>query len=423
MHVLGRGACEPCHIVVCAPRPLVSFRYDVVVKNILPEKFSVHAELGSGGTSVVYAARDLETERMVAVKLLVCDEESRRFRLEAHRIANLSHPNVVCYLEVGQHNDRDFLVMECLPKGDLDEAVEGLSIREKLELFLKLCDGLEYLHTHGIVHRDIKPSNILFDQNGEPKIADLGLARHVDENLQLTQTGSIVGSCAFMSPEQILSSKVGPSADLYSLGVCLFKALTGENPFQAKNDFAMLKAHLQDEPPSLREYLPDASPQLVGLVKQLLAKDPVNRPETAGEVARRLLDCLDVEVSEAQIEGQFEELGDRERSLLLILCHLGPRANFENVCALSAFPADSTERALIALEQSGYLRADLNDVFSLKIPASVVRPYLTPRLQRLYDSRLARYSERYGAKTAEPVWLAESTVEDFDFESLASMAS
>lgn len=407
--------------------------YDERAMNVLPDKFQILRELGRGGTSVVYEAFDQEVGSEVAVKLLLSTEEAERFRLEATRLESLNHPNVVSLLSYGQHDDRDFIVMECLPEGDLNHRTQGLNLADTLEFFLQICDGLSYLHDLGIVHRDLKPSNILFDVHGRPKIADLGLSRQVDERMQLTQSGAIVGSYSYMSPEQILSSKVGPSADLYSLGVCLFRALTGVRPFEFQNDFAMLKAHLQDTPPCLRQYLPDAPKGLVQLVADLLAKDEQDRPATADDVADRLLEVLDLvragenDISEQELEKGFEALDDRERSLMLIVAHLAEEANFENICAISAYAEDTTDRILEDLLLTGFLRVEPSDHFRLKLSTRFVRAYLTPRIEKLYEGRLARYRSRFKtramSRSVEAVWLPESTLDEFDLDGLGDALS
>ena len=131
-----------------------------LIENLLPDRFEILGELGRGGTSVVFHARDKERDQEVAVKVLLREAEEHRFQREAERLASLNHPNVVGFLEVGQHEGRDFLVMEYLEMGDLTSYVQGLSVIQILQLFSQVCDGLAHLHDKGIVHRDIKASNI-----------------------------------------------------------------------------------------------------------------------------------------------------------------------------------------------------------------------------------------------------------------------
>ena len=217
----------------------------------------------------MYRALDTASQREVAVKLLLKSSEEDRFRHEARQLASLSHPNVVSFLEVGSHEGHDFLVMEFLEMGELSAYVRTLSVAAILGVFVQICDGLAHLHDTGIVHRDIKPANILVDSNGRPKITDLGVARRMEQSTRLTQAGTILGTYSYLAPEQILSSNVGPQADIYSLGICLFAALTGRNPFEATNQFAMLRAHLEEEPPSLQEFIPQAPAVLCSLLQNL----------------------------------------------------------------------------------------------------------------------------------------------------------
>ena len=154
--------------------------------DLLPDRFEVLGELGRGGTSVVYHALDRGKDREVAVKVLLKGTEEDRFQREAERLAALSHPNVVAFLEVGRHGEQDFLVMEYLEMGDLATYTENLSVQEILRLFSQICDGLAHIHDHGIVHRDLKPANILVSKTGQPKITDLGVARQMEQNTRLT---------------------------------------------------------------------------------------------------------------------------------------------------------------------------------------------------------------------------------------------
>jgi len=360
----------------------------------------------------------------VAVKVLICQEESERFRLEASRLSSLSHQNIVSYYEVGDHNGHEYLVMECMAKGDLNHRVKGLSLCEILRVFVEICDGLSYLHGRGIIHRDLKPGNILFGADGRPKIADLGLSRHIDQTMQLTQAGAIVGSYSYLSPEQILSSRVGPSADLYSLGVCLFKALAGVRPFCTDNDFAMLKAHLHELPPSLRDHRSDAPDSLVSLVSELLAKDPSERPESATRVAERLLECLDeIEGPEGALgladwERIFDSLEDAPRSILLVLAFLKDGATFEHVCCVSPYAEDKTDLAVEELLELGFIRVSGEDRFFLKIPRTLVEARLSGRLRRLYEDRFSRRVRCLEASrksvSSDPVWLPESSFDEFE---------
>ena len=362
--------------------------------NLLPERFQLLGELGRGGTSIVFHALDMKSGQKVAVKVLLKDTEEDRFQREAERLASISHPNVVAFLEVGHHNGHDFLVMEYLAMGDLTSYVQNLTVIDILRLFIQVCDGLAHLHDRNIVHRDIKPANILIDGTGCPKITDLGVARQMERNTRLTQAGTILGTYSYLAPEQILSSTVGPKADIYSLGICLFAALTGRKPFEADNEFKMLKAHLEEEPPSILDFLPEAPPCLDELIQGMLAKDENDRPRSARAVA----DLLGEAIRELQNQNQedlqpawdekIEELPEDQRSVLLAITFLGKEATFAKVCQATPFSEDKTDRCLEELMKSKLIDSPTDDSFVLTFPEETIQTRLTPRLRKLFASRL-----------------------------------
>lgn len=364
-----------------------------VIENFLPARFQVLGELGRGGTSIVFRAHDIDNDREVAVKVLLKDTQEDRFRKEADRLASLAHPNVVAFHEVGRHEGRDFLVMEYLEYGDLSVYVRSLPVTEILQVFSQVCDGLAHLHDRGIVHRDIKPANILVTKDGKPKITDLGVARQMEANTRLTQAGTILGTYSYLAPEQILSSSVGPAADLYSLGICLFIALAGRKPFESDNEFNMLKAHLEEAPPPIREFLPDAPESLENLVNELLSKDPEDRPRSARAVADLLQQVVRELAERGEEEGpvweeRIEQLPDEQRSILLAITYLGDEATFEKICCASPYPEDKTDRCLDLLLQDKLVTSPTDDSFSLTFPEETLQTRLTPRLRKLFASRL-----------------------------------
>lgn len=263
----------------------------------LPAFLTFRASLGKGGMGEVWKALDQRTGQEVAVKFLFpgSDQETaERQRQEASALAALSHPNVVTLIESLEYEGRSILIMELLEGGNLQKWLAGKpDLAEILTVFAQVCDGLEYLHDRGLVHRDLKPGNILFRKDGVPKIADLGLVRRVGTRSELTQTGVMMGTAAYVSPEQILSTReTGPAGDLYSLGVTLFEALTGRWPFVRESDFELLQAHLREPAPSARELRPDLPPALDVLLRRLLEKEASLRPRTAGQVRQVLLGVL-----------------------------------------------------------------------------------------------------------------------------------
>lgn len=266
----------------------------------LPDFLEFICELGKGGSGEVIKAWDWRTSTQVAVKLLYpgSDEETReRMRQEGRELAALAHPNVVALIDSVEHEGQQLLIMELLEGGNLhDYLVTSPELSDLLGVFAQVCEGLEYIHDQGLVHRDLKPQNILFSTEGVPKIADLGLVRRVGVRSSLTQTGIMMGTCAYVAPEQILSTReAGPSSDLYALGVTLYESLTGEWPFDRDSEFEMMQAHLREPAPNLREIRPDLPEALDNLVRRLLEKEPDRRPRSAGQVRHALLTALDDE--------------------------------------------------------------------------------------------------------------------------------
>jgi serine/threonine protein kinase len=365
-----------------------------IIENLLPDRFEVLGELGRGGTSIVFRALDKKRDQEVAVKVLLKDSEEDRFQREAERLASISHPNVVSFLEVGRYEGRDFLVMEYLEMGDITGYVKNLTVVEILRFFIQICDGLAHLHDRGIVHRDIKPANILVDSAGCPQITDLGVARQMERNTRLTQAGTILGTYSYLAPEQILSSTVGPKADIYSLGICLFCALTGRKPFEAENEFNMLKAHLEEPPPSILEYIPEAPECLDELINEMLAKEEDDRPRSARAVADMLGEAIrdlqnrNKEDLQPAWEEKIEELPDDQRSVLLAISYLGKQATFARVCQATPFSEDKTDRCLDELMKNKLIDSPTDDSFILSFPEETIATRLTPRLRKLFAKRL-----------------------------------
>lgn len=362
-------------------------------ENLLPQRYQVTGELGRGGAGVVLRAEDVQTDRTVAVKISLSVSGRERFRHEAEQLANLSHPNVVKFFEAGCYNDQDYIVLEYVHQGDLGKHVKNLDTQCTLDLFIQVCHGLSYLHRKGIVHRDLKPANILIGSDGRPKITDLGLARLTEKKQGFTQSGTILGTYSYLAPEQIISSSVGPKADLYSLGICLYIALAGRHPFQEENEFCMLQAHLEKSPPALSEFLPTAPASLNTLLQELLAKDETDRPESARIVAGRLEEILSEFRNSNSVtvdDKKLEELSEDERSVLLAVTYLGEKATLERVCHVAYFPARRTVRCLEKLMKRTLLKGALKDSFSLAIPEDLVQERLSPRVRRLFAQRLSK---------------------------------
>src|SRR5262249_39081226 len=202
-------------------------------------RFELREVLGRGGFGVVYRAFDPLLDREVALKVPLFSRAERkkaeRFLNEARAAARLRHPNIVAFYEIGEADDRLFLAAEYIQGKTLADVVKVSrpSIAQSVRWVLELAGALNYAHSQGIVHRDIKPQNIMIDAGGRPQIMDFGLAKRVDRDSTMTVEGALLGTPAYMPPEQARGEidKIGPQSDQYSLGVVLYELLTGQKPF------------------------------------------------------------------------------------------------------------------------------------------------------------------------------------------------
>jgi hypothetical protein len=251
----------------------------------------------------VYLARDEVLNRDVALKVLrdryaESEEFVERFRREARSAAALSHPNVVSVYDLGRSGDGTYLIaMEYVPGGTLKDRVDAdgpLDPGAAAELGSQVAEALGAAHERGVIHRDVKPQNILLTASGDAKVADFGIAR-ATAAATISQTGRILGTARYMSPEQAMGKPVGPASDLYSLGVVLYEALTGETPFEAETLVAIAVKHAEEPPRPPKGVNSGVSEGMNALVLRLLAKKPEDRYADAAELAedlRRVRDGL-----------------------------------------------------------------------------------------------------------------------------------
>jgi eukaryotic-like serine/threonine-protein kinase len=254
-------------------------------------RYEVERVLGRGGMAVVYLARDRELHRSVAVKVLeprfTGDESVQaRFVREARLAARLSHPNVVQVYDAGESDDRPYIVMEYVPGSSLAQAGK-LPPDEAVQLALQACAGLQHAHEAGLVHRDIKPGNLLLREDGVLKIADFGIARTTDAT-QLTQVGTILGTAAYLAPEQAAGEEVTAAADLYSLGAVLYELLTGRRPYEFDSLAELAAKQSEGSITPVRDLEPSVPEPVEAAVMRTLARDPRFRPASASELAQDL---------------------------------------------------------------------------------------------------------------------------------------
>ncbi len=261
------------------------------VETIAGGRYRVERVLGVGAMAKVLLVHDEELGREVAVKLLdeglAADPSFRaRFAREARVAAGLSHPNVVTVFDVGEDDGRPFIVMELVSGRTLEERLRrdgAVRANDVLAIARQVCAGLEHAHANGLVHRDLKPGNLIERDDGTVKIADFGIARAV-EGTALTEAGTIVGTAAYLAPEQAEAGTITPGTDLFALGVVLYELLTGRQPWKV-DSLAALAGRRDASPPELPAGTPSG---LRTAIERCLQPDPEDRPSSAAEVARLL---------------------------------------------------------------------------------------------------------------------------------------
>src|SRR5881227_2729018 len=223
-------------------------------EKVIAGRYRLHELLGRGGMSEVWRAEDLELGRDVAIKLLAPDADSARFEREARAVASLAHPNVMQLYDYGEDNGRPYMVLEYVAGGTLEERLAGTNGKpvpdeETRGIAAGIAAGLAHAHARGVVHRDLKPANVLFDEEGRPKLADFGIARLAAGEGTLTEAGTLLGTAAYISPEQASGAPSTAASDVYSFGVILFRILTGRLPFESPDPLQLALQHRDAPPP------------------------------------------------------------------------------------------------------------------------------------------------------------------------------
>src|SRR5579885_596070 len=266
--------------------------------------FEIVEELGRGGMGAVYTARQVSLNRFVALKLILAGpyagaDQLARFRVEAESVARLQHPGIVQIHEIGSHAGHSYLALEYVPGGTLNHRCAGrpLPPDEAARLVEALARAVHYAHQRGIIHRDLKPGNVLLTEDGQPKIADFGLAKMLNAGPgsatpgPQTQSGAILGTPAYMAPEQAGGKRggVGPPADVYALGAILYELLTGRPPFQADSPVDVILKVTTEEPLPPRRIEPGCPRDLEAVCLKCLQKDPARRYASAQALANDLV--------------------------------------------------------------------------------------------------------------------------------------
>src|SRR5436190_3383174 len=266
----------------------------------LPDRYRVTRRIASGGMATVYACEDQVLGRLVAVKVLAAHfaadpSAAERFQREARAAARVSdHPNVVTIYDIGEHEGTAFIVMEYFPGGTVADRLRGddpVPHPTALRWIDETAAALDHAHRAGIVHRDVKPANLLLDANGRVAVADFGIARMASE-AGVTSTGVVLGTAAYLSPEQALGQPASAASDRYALAVVAYELLTGGKLFPAEHPAAQARAHVETPPPRPSELAPDLAPAVDRVLWRGLEKDPDDRWPTASAMVEALEDSL-----------------------------------------------------------------------------------------------------------------------------------
>jgi len=260
-------------------------------ETVIAGRYRLDELLGRGGMSEVWLAEDLELGRRVAIKLLAPNADTARFEREARAVASLAHPNVTQLYDYGNADGRPYIVLEYMPGGTLEERLrDGKPLPDDgvFAIAAAIAAGLAHAHARGVVHRDLKPANVLFDEEGRAKLADFGIARMAAGDGTLTEAGTVLGTAAYISPEQAEGAPASEASDVYSFGVILYRMLTGRLPFESSDPMQLVLQHRDDTPPPIASLRPDAPPVLESTANAALAKNPRDRPRDGAALLAEL---------------------------------------------------------------------------------------------------------------------------------------
>jgi serine/threonine-protein kinase len=261
-----------------------------MAREVIAGRYRLERSLGTGGMSEVWLAADGQLGRQVVVKFLGAGADAARFEREARAAAALAHPNICQLYDYGTAAGRPFMVLEFLPGGTLEDRLRPgrpLPDDEAERILRELAEGLAHAHQRGLVHRDLKPANVLFDAERRAKIADFGIAR-LGELSTLTEAGTVLGTAAYISPEQAAGEPATPASDVYAAGVIAFRMLTGRPPFESEQPLELARMHMQDAPPPIGSLRPDAPPLLARVATAAMAKHPSERPRDGAALLAQL---------------------------------------------------------------------------------------------------------------------------------------
>ena len=262
-------------------------------------QYQVISLLGRGGMATVYRARQPSMGREVALKAIKAEfmgetEFMDRFQQEVKTVAALGHPHILKVFDYGEVNGSPYLVMELLNGGSLADLLRNGPPPRPIAIRMadQIGSALDYAHRRGIVHRDLKPQNVLLDEDRNAFLTDFGIAKLLNQTKRMTSTGTIMGTPAYMSPEQWQGKAIDSRSDVYAFGIMLFELVAGRVPFDSDTPFALMHKHVNEPPPLLSDSTTGVSPAVDAVITRALAKDPANRFATAGELSEAFAQTL-----------------------------------------------------------------------------------------------------------------------------------
>jgi serine/threonine-protein kinase len=287
-------------------------------------QYELRDRIGTGGMAAVYRAWQSSLQREVAVKILSAAygqeaDFQQRFVREAQTVAQLEHPNIIPIYDYGTEGGLSYVVMRLLTGGTLANRLQAVqqqsrplpSLTEVAAITRSVASALDYAHSRGIVHRDVKPSNVLFDVHGTPFLSDFGIAWMLSSANELTQSGYVLGTPGYMSPEQWRTEAVTAASDQYALGVVVYEMLTGQMPFQAETPYALMLKHLTDPLPPLRSFRSDLPASAESVIYRAMAKDPTQRHPSL----RAFADAFEQAIAGGRLESTGFFIGELEKPL------------------------------------------------------------------------------------------------------------